>query len=83
MRYGGDYYTGSLDDVDFKICRTETSLTVLEECTNKMVEFTWVGSIMVVLMEKEPLFFLTELFMRDSSMKIKLILNTESTSLMR
>ena len=83
MRYGGDYYTGSLDDVDFKICRTETSLTVLEECTNKMVEFTWVGSIMVVLMEKEPLFFLTELFMRDSSMKIKLILNTESTSLMK
>ena len=83
MRYGGDYYTGSLDDVDFKICRTETSLTVLEGCTNKMVEFTWVGSIMVVLMEKEPLFFLTELFMRDSSMKIKLILNTESTSLMR
>ena len=83
MRYGGDYYTGSLDEVDFKICRTETSLTVLEGCTNKMVEFIWVGSIMVVLMEKEPLFFLTELFMRDSSMKIKLILNTESTNLMR
>ena len=83
MKYGDDYYTGSLDDVDFKICRTGTSLTVLEECTNKTVESTWVGSITEELMEKEPLFFLTELFMRDSSMKIRLTVSTESTSPMR
>lgn len=70
MKYGGDYYIGSLDDVKFEIFRTESDPTVSEECTNKMEVFISDGLIMEKLMEEVPLFFLTVPFMKDSFMKI-------------
>ena len=70
MKYGGDYYTGSLDEVYLNIFRLVSNLTASEGCTKVMEDSILGGSIMVKLMEKELLFSLTVLTMKENFTKI-------------
>ena len=70
MKYGGDYYTGSLDEVFLNIYRLVLNLTVSEGCTKAMEDSILDGLTMVELMEKELLFSLTVLTMKENFTKI-------------
>ena len=83
MKYGGDYYTGSLDEVYLNIFRLVSNLTGSEGCTKVMEDSILGGSIMVKLMEKELLFSLTVLTMRESFMKTVPMVKTANTNLIK
>ena len=83
MKYGGDYYTGSLDEVYLNIFRLVSNLTASEGCTKVMEDSILGGSIMVKLMEKELLFSLTVLTMRESFMKTVPMVKTANINLIK
>ena len=69
MKYGGDTYVGSLEEVYFKISSPVLNLTVLEECTNKTEDSMSDGLITEKPTEEELSFSLTVPSTRESFTK--------------
>ena len=69
MKYGGDTYVGSLEEVQFQIFSPVLNLTVLEECTNKTEDSMSDGLITEKPTEEELSSSLTVPFTRESFTK--------------
>ena len=82
VKFGEDYYSGPLDEVDLIRFRLELNRTDTERCTEKTADSSWDNSTMEKLMATDHIFSQTVPIVKGYLNKTRLRLITVNTNLM-